>query len=276
MREIKTIIPILAILAGTLVFPGCKPSPVEISVPHSESAGPGTGLDRPTPAPTPTPAPQTPDSVLPGSNGIVQLPPKPTISPKGYQLILDFEVGGGKPYYDRFLSRPTVPPAQSGVTIGVGYDLRWYPKTTILRDWHMLPGDHASRLSGASGLNNSQSKNFLPRVRDIVIVWNDAEKVFQVVSLSQWVNNTRKAFPGFDALHPDAQAVLVSLCFNRGTSMAGESRREMRNLRPLVEKRDYRGMAGEIRSMKRLWPNIPGLIRRREAEAKLMESVVGG
>jgi hypothetical protein len=39
---------------------------------------------------------------------------------------------------------------------------------------------------------------------------------------------------GFENLRPNAQAALVSLVFNRGSSMTGANRLEMRNLRPLV------------------------------------------
>jgi GH24 family phage-related lysozyme (muramidase) len=65
-----------------------------------------------------------------------------------------------------------------------------------------------------------------------------------------------------------------SLVFNRGTSLVGDKRLEMRNIKVLIPKKDYKKIAQEIRSMKRLWrgKNLDGLIERREAEAKLIES----
>ena len=50
----------------------------------------------------------------------------------------------------------------------------------------------------------------------------------------------------------------------------------MVNIKPLVIKKDYKGIAKEIRSMKRLWQgkNMEGLLKRREAEAKMVESCV--
>ena len=56
--------------------------------------------------------------------------------------------------------------------------------------------------------------------------------------------------------------------------MKGDSRLEMRNIRDLVPKKDYKGIAKELRKMKRIWQgkNLDGLIDRREAEAKLVES----
>ena len=56
--------------------------------------------------------------------------------------------------------------------------------------------------------------------------------------------------------------------------MSGDSRVEMRNIRVLVPKKDYKGIANEIRKMKRLWEGkgMDGLLKRREAEAKLVEN----
>jgi len=67
---------------------------------------------------------------------------------------------------------------------------------------------------------------------------------------------------------------LVSIAFNRGTSTKGPSRVEMVNIRNLVANKDYKGIAKEIRSMKRLWEGkgLDGLLKIREQEAKMVES----
>ncbi len=79
-------------------------------------------------------------------------------------------------------------------------------------------------------------------------------------------------YPGVEALHLNAQAALTSLIYNRGASLrAIDSRREMRELVGLVRAQDYAGMARVVRSMKRLWPGSPGLLKRREREAQLIE-----
>lgn len=56
--------------------------------------------------------------------------------------------------------------------------------------------------------------------------------------------------------------------------MSGDNRLEMRNIRLLVPKKDYKGIAEEIRKMKRIWvgKNMDGLLRRRDAEANLVEN----
>lgn len=194
------------------------------------------------------------------------------ISGAGRELIYEFEVGGGQAYFERYLSRPTVPPAASGITIGIGYDCGYNSPTQIRCAWGRLPAGQADRLAAAAGLTRDRARAILPRLRDIQIAWGDAEAVFNETTLSDFLDIADRAFPGMTALHPDAQSVLVSLAFNRGGSMAGSSRLEMRQLRALVPTRDYHAMAAAIRRMKRLWPDLRGLLRRREAEARLMES----
>ena len=50
------------------------------------------------------------------------------LNKKSLDLILEFEVGGGENYYNKFLKNPSWPGEQSGVTIGVGYDLGYVNK----------------------------------------------------------------------------------------------------------------------------------------------------
>lgn len=242
-----------------LVLLGCSRSPVEPVVVT-------------TPQPTPSELVTVPPFIPPA---LVVSPAVPDgrISGAGRELIYEFEVGGGKPYYDRFLSRPTVPPAASGITVGIGFDCGYNTEAQILRAWAKLPERH--RLAAAAGLTRDRARAILPKLRDIQIEWPLAEEVFNETTLTDFLDIADQAFPGMEALHPNAQAVLVSLVFNRGGSMKGDSRREMREVRDLVPKSDYTGMASAILRMKRLWPDVPGLLRRRDAEARLMGSCAG-
>ena len=55
-----------------------------------------------------------------------------------------------------------------------------------------------------------------------------------------------------------------------------DRRREMRAIRNAVARGDLQEIADQLRAMKRLWigKNLAGLIARREAEAKLVESCI--
>lgn len=95
--------------------------------------------------------------------------------------------------------------------------------------------------------------------------------------LVQFHDKAERAWPGMKTLHPAAQAALISLAYNRGTSLTRDladpldRRREMRDLVPAVVMRDYNRMADLIESMCRIWANERqgGLLKRRKSEADL-------
>lgn len=237
----------LTFCLGALALAGCDQSPR----PEAPAGGPPTG-----------------------ARAAAEPPKGPKLSQRGYQHILDFEVGGGKRYYDQKLRYPTWPGAQSGITVGVGYDLGYNSKEVILSDWEEL-GSPRERLAKMSGLKTQKAREALPSVKDIEVQWKISEGVFNRVTLTRFHTLTRNTFPGFDELHENAQAALVSLVFNRGSSMVGDSRLEMRKIRDCVARKDYAGMAYWNRKSVRIWEGTSverGLSRRREAEAVLMET----
>lgn len=202
---------------------------------------------------------------------ILSLPPTPDISPAGMELLYSFEVGGGKAYYNRFLIHPEWPGAASGITIGVGYDLGYNSEKVIRQDW--ADEDSVDRLATAAGITGQRARAILSAYRAISIDWPAADGVFRGVTLARFYALTERTYPGLRDLRPNAQAALLSLVFNRGSSLVGGNRREMRTIKDLVGRKDYEGMASQLRSMARIWRGTDvgtGLIRRREAEAKLM------
>lgn len=199
-----------------------------------------------------------------------------SLSQNSIDLIIKYEIGN-KDYYNKFLKRPTWPKAASGVTIGIGYDLGYNSKATVKKDWGKFISDSdMQRLLGVVGIKGNSAESYADKVKDIVISWDSAIKVFEETTLIKFIDYTLKAFPKSEELHPDAFGALVSIVFNRGASMKGSRREEMRRIRSLVPEKDYQGIADEIRSMKRLWANkgLEGLLKRREAEAKLVESCI--
>ncbi|MEG3850621.1 pesticin C-terminus-like muramidase [Microcoleus sp. herbarium19] len=196
------------------------------------------------------------------------------LSYRAIELILEFEVGGGREYYESFLQRPTWPEGQSGITIGIGYDLGYNSIQVFNQDWHKLPDAEQQRLSNCCGLTEDAAKERLASVRDIIIPWELAWEVFNIVTVPKFYNLTKEAFPGFEQLPADVQGGLVSLVFNRGTSMQGNRRLEMRVVRDLVTKKNVSKIAEQIRKMKRIWLGTSiekGMNRRRDAEADLIE-----
>ena len=191
------------------------------------------------------------------------------LSTKGIQAIIKWETGG-ESYYDK---NPEWPGEQSGVTIGVGWDLGHTSATETSRAW--APHLNAATLAllvSVSGRKGEAAKDALPHVRHLVIPWMSALAVFENVTIPVWYMKTLRIYPQVVDLPGDCAAALVSLCFNRGTSLSGDRRREMSNIQALLRTGNLKEIPKQFREMKRLWPKTEGLRRRRDEEAELFES----
>lgn len=199
-------------------------------------------------------------------------------SSKTLDLLLKYEVGGGQKYYKKYLSKFTWPGGSSGPTIAIGVDCAYYSAAELADIFSFLTKEEIKLVQEASGKTGEKGKEYTKTLRGagIVVEWDRALKIFETFTWPKFTKLAEKTFPGLTELHPDAYGAVVSLVFNRGTNLVGDRRLEMRNIRVLVPKKDYAKIAQELRSMKRLWKgkNLDGLIERREAEAKLIESVV--
>jgi GH24 family phage-related lysozyme (muramidase) len=176
------------------------------------------------------------------------------------------------------LDQPSKWPGESsGITIGIGYDLGFVSPEEFEQDWSpYLRRDEIERLKKVIGLSGDAASRHASDFRDITIKRADAEKVFRQRTIPLHSGRTEKALPGVDKLPPLAQGALVSLIFNRGPGMKGDTRREMRAVRDAVAQGDLQKIADQIRLMKRLWEgkDMAGLLLRRDAEAAMVESAI--
>lgn len=187
-------------------------------------------------------------------------------------LIVDFEVGGQALYVRRY-QHPIWPGAASGVTVGIGYDLGHQRAVTIREDWR----DHAERdrLATMAGIIGEAARQARPGVADVIVTWDLAIGVFRDVSLIEYCRRARRAFgpSAFDAAPALVRGALVSLVYNRGASMTGPARLEMRMIRDkCLPAADPGCVADQLRAMTRLWRGSSieaGMYRRRYAEAAL-------
>lgn len=271
----------LALIAA-LALVACQPDPV--IAPRNEPPPDPEPTVEPSVAPkalvAPKPSPTLPPNVEkpvvpppePPEDVLIATPPAPLLTTAGRNLILEFETSGRSGYNPH----PEWPHGASGVTVGIGYDLGYATPAVIESDWEALSDITVARLKKTAGLTGERAHAALPSVRDIMIEWGLATDVFDNVDVARWYANTKRAMPGFEDLRSNAKAALISLAFNRGTSMMGASRLEMRVIRDqCVPNEDYACIAKELRAMKRIWRgtvNERGLSRRRDAEAKLAET----
>ena len=192
------------------------------------------------------------------------------VSDKSIDLILDSEGCDLSPAW---------PGGASGVTYGHGYDCGYNSEEQIKRDWaaHVNGNILAFMVSCAGVKGETAKKRITTQTKVLRITSDAAREVFENRTLPRYIKLAQETYPGFDELNEDTRGAIVSLEFNRGSSFgvqgqaSWESRREMRELAPLILAKDYNGIAATIKAMSRLWINkgLDGLIARRQNEAAL-------
>jgi hypothetical protein len=213
------------------------------------------------------------------------------ISQDSIDLIIAWEVGGGdrelaRPQYESKYTRPQWPGNNgSGLTIGIGYDLR-YAKSWFEGDWKTRleaitkPADTYKRLASYVGRGGSRAAE--RATRDIVIPWEDALAVFRIRRLPHFIEETKRMFPGVESMDAHVWGALTSVIYNCGIGTDGDSRVLKKAaydaIRAAVAARDVAGVAAGIRALKDFHDRSPkvarGLKRRRDAEAALVEGLV--
>lgn len=202
------------------------------------------------------------------------------ISQAAIDLIVQEEVTS-KSVYEKKYQRPEWPGGQSGVTIGIGYDVGAGVSSAdqLRKDWrgripdHMIealvPCIHKTGAAGHAALAGVKNKVNVP--------WDAAMSVFSEVDVPRWYKACVKAIgPKFEQLSPDCRGVILSLAYNRGAAhfnSASDRSREMHAIKLHVNSGEWSKIPGDIRGMKRLWAgsSVRGLVDRREREAKLFE-----
>ena len=195
------------------------------------------------------------------------------ISKKSLEMIIHHEIGG-RAYYDKKLQAPIWAGGESGVTIGMGYDLGYNSDKQFMADWSgVINLNYINALRPTIGIKGPQAKAMLKgEILNVRIPYNTAYEVFVKSSLPRYYAMTKKIYPNMDLLNDDTKGALVSVVYNRGNRLEGDSRAEMRAIVDLIAKQDYEGIAEQIEKSKRLWEGkgLDGLVTRRESEADLV------
>jgi hypothetical protein len=222
------------------------------------------------------PGPPEADDAL--QDAIAALPdPFPPLTASGVTFIARLETSSPGEYRRRY-HLPVWPSAESGITIGIGYDLRFVNEAQLFEDWDgRLELAEIARLASVAGGPGSLA--LLARVADVELSLTNAMAVFSGRTLPTYLELTRSIYPEVDQLSTARRSALVSLVYNRGTRLSDrdplrEERREMRAIQALLAQGDHDSVADQLDSMSRLWDpaRLPGLVRRRHTEAKLWRS----
>jgi peptidoglycan hydrolase-like protein with peptidoglycan-binding domain len=205
--------------------------------------------------------------------------PFPPLSAAGVTFIARLEVSGPREYRQKF-AKPVWPSVESGITIGIGYDLQFVTEDEVRADWSALPPSFLAALAAGVGVPGSVDR--LARVNGVTIPLLEAMRVFLGRTLPKFVAQTRSIYPQIDDLSRAQRTALVSLVYNRGTRLkdrdpAKQERREMRKIRTLLAAGRLDEVDEEFESMTRLWDpaRLAGLVKRRRDEARLWRSGFG-
>lgn len=203
--------------------------------------------------------------------------PSPVVPTEGIVFIARQEVSS-RPNYDANCSKPTWPGGASGITIGIGYDLRfqrdfdscWAPR---------LPADTVAALRPWLGKQGTQAG--AQSLADHRIPFFAAWDVFTAVTLPAEVKSTEVAYGDLTPLPPLCRAALVSLVYNRGPDLGQKGdpdgrRREMMEIHDLIQAGKLDEVPAQFISMERLWPTAAGLRARRAAEADMWKRGLAG
>jgi len=211
--------------------------------------------------------------------------PKTTVMPEiaysifGLNKIVQFETGG-KAYYNKYLQTPSWPGGDSGVTVAVGIDIGYLTKNRVAEIFSFLPASQVTELQSACGYKGTKAKAQLgPKMAQIHIAYEDAVRVFQKYSVPEYTKQLLSIYPTAPQLNPDTTAMLLSLVYNRGTSLKGVSRVDMADIAHItetIEAEDYEAIAKEFEEMERLWigKGLDGLVERRQEEADIIRHSV--
>lgn len=210
------------------------------------------------------------------------LPVRPAVAPamsqKAAEYMANHEVGSKKAYIDRY-QMPVYPGGSSGPTVGIGYDLGTQTGPTIRGDWR----EHkdGERMSTASGkLGAAAARPWVAQNRDIRVTWDQAVTVYNEVLLPRYYAQAQRAFgrSNFDAAPQGVRDALTSLVYNRGPSMTGSRRIEMRRIRDeCLPRGDWECVARNIENQCYLWQGqavYKGLCGRRKHEANMARGKV--
>lgn len=193
-------------------------------------------------------------------------------------FIAGFEISSPA-YYRKALQAPIWPGGASGLTIGVGYDLRHATAESFRKTWNgHLAQEVLDRLAVYCEMaeqDETKRKLAVDALHDIVVPLDAALAVYRDIMMPKYTLWTERCFENTSELHDISMGALVSVVFNRGDDLGpSDKRKEMRNIATLMKARDFAAIPAEIRAMKRLWegkPKLRGLLVRRDKEAAFFE-----
>ena len=113
-------------------------------------------------------------------------------------------------------THPYWPKGDSGITIGVGWDLGQHGESEFVNAWAALDLATLRQLKDAIHKRGHAAEVLVPQLKAITIPRNISLSVFRRSLDASYYPMTLQLFPGVESLSTDVQVALLSLVFNRG------------------------------------------------------------
>jgi hypothetical protein len=176
-------------------------------------------------------------------------------------------------------AHPYWPGGESGITIGVGWDLGQHCKSELFRAWAGLDRATLRQLEEAIQKRGRAAALLVPQLKLIDVPRSISRSVFRSSLEDSYYPMTLRLFPGVERLPTEVQVALLSVVFNRGVLLGRDPdwskakeldrRWEIRRLREDVRQRDFFAIYIRLGTMKRLWEKSGprGLLYRRRDDS---------
>ena len=166
-------------------------------------------------------------------------------------------VGGAESWAD-FLHAGVV--VESGEVAEAGGGLRW-----------KVGDEDLEAMKKCVGKRGAEADDVKKHAASVNIPYSVAVRQFVERALPKWIDRSRALWPNFNSLSQGQRAALTSIAFNRGTSLEGRRRDEMRAIVAALANNNLTPVPRLIRSMSR-WHTLEGLRKRRHHEAAMFEA----
>jgi len=183
-------------------------------------------------------------------------------------------------------AHPYWPGGESGITIGVGWDLGQHSESELLHAWAGLDRATLRQFEEAIQKRGRAAASLVPQLKLIDVPREISLSVFRSSLEHSYYPMTLRLFPGAEMLPTEVQVALLSVVFNRGVLLGRDPdwskakevdrRWEIRRLQADVKQRDLFAIYIHLGTMKRLWEKsgTRGLLYRRRDEQHLIRPYV--
>jgi hypothetical protein len=141
------------------------------------------------------------------------------VSNEARMAVIGFEVTSEAVYKKKY-ERPIAPAGQSGITIGIGYDLGWNKPENVRQDFAgLISAEDIETLIRACGVRGDEARRRRPEFNDIRVPWDAAIEAFRRATTPRFGRKVLMTFPNAVDTKGHAFGALFSLIYNRGESL---------------------------------------------------------